>query len=410
MNETVKTLKRAIIIISKFLVVFSLLILLTAQVGLILGVDKILSTLGTSFNSNSNPLELLNLDNVKLDGQSEGRTNILIFGINEEDDDGQGSVDSNIVFSYFYDKKASTTISLARDLNVSQGTKVNSIYPNIEDSPTKDQEYKQEFSDLVGLQIHYVVRVKMKAVRDMVDTVGGVDVDVKQGFFDQLYPRSAYDSHREVCKDVKQTYPANHLEDDGTVSNWNSNPYTCSPPSFDKGTQVLDGKKALIYARSRKGICYEGKLPKNINGEIETAKVDELGCVENGDNARSLRQQVVIQALLDKLKGKLNLKTKSLDIGFTTNLFQVLGENLKTDLSFNQTLALAKIVGASDSASKIKKISIDASQIEKESKVDILKQVGSSDLLFLDNTYLSSDSKSPYYLKLKKIYQDPLSY
>jgi anionic cell wall polymer biosynthesis LytR-Cps2A-Psr (LCP) family protein len=96
----------------------------------------------------------------------------------------------------------------------------------------------------------------MKAAQELVDKVGGIEVDVPITFRDNEYPK--FNDYSTVYCPERQSY----------------DPYMCPAPLFEKGINKLDGDKALIYARSRKGVC------------LGTGKVwYDLGCSENGDDA-----------------------------------------------------------------------------------------------------------------------------
>jgi LCP family protein required for cell wall assembly len=93
----------------------------------------------------------------------------------------------------------------------------------------------------LGIQIDRYVRINFEGFIELVDTVGGITVEVERTLVDNAYP----------------------LPDGSTIS-----------VRFDPGVQLLDGERALIYARTRHS---------------------------DDDYARADRQQQVILALSQKL-------------------------------------------------------------------------------------------------------------
>jgi LCP family protein required for cell wall assembly len=239
----------------------------------------------------------------KLFGQEEGRTNILIVG---EDSVAKLS-DSIIIMSYFYDTKKFTTISLPRDLLVGSKYggpyKINSIYAFAEQ--VKERSGAPKLARIIeeewGLKMHYWATMNFEAVRDIITAVGGVEVDVPNGFTDCEYPRDDYS---------------------GTLP--------CQ--TFTKGVTQMDGTKALIYARSRHGNNGEGS-----------------------DFKRSQRQAVIIESLIKKMK-------KQQDV-FALNKYDeylnIMSENLKTSVKsyelkrFYDTFFKQITGGASEAITKI---------------------------------------------------------
>jgi LCP family protein required for cell wall assembly len=98
-----------------------------------------------------------------------------------------------------------------------------------------------------GIQIDRYVRLNFEGFVDLVNAVGGITVEVERAIVDNAYP----------------------LPDGGTTS-----------VRFDPGTQVMDGERALIYARTRHG---------------------------DDDYARANRQQQLILALSRELINPINL-------------------------------------------------------------------------------------------------------
>ena len=103
---------------------------------------------------------------------------------------------------------------------------------------------------LTGLDVNHVAFVDFARFRELIDALGGIDIDVPRPIESNRFD-CPYDAER--CADWK---------------GWR----------FEKGTQHMDGRRALVYSRIR----------KNALDPSET------------DFTRGRRQQTVIQATLDK--------------------------------------------------------------------------------------------------------------
>ena len=107
--------------------------------------------------------------------------------------------------------------------------------------------------DLLDIDINYYAKVNFTSLVDLVDQLGGIDVELDKPF------RAYYD-------------------EDGTIVNY----------SFKKGTNHLNGKQALAFSRERKSLAL-------------------------GDRARVEHQQMVLEGILNKVLSK-SIITKYTDI------------------------------------------------------------------------------------------------
>jgi len=129
---------------------------------------------------------------------------------------------------------------------------------------------KDSVSEVLGVPVHYYVMVDFVAFEDAINTVGGITIDVKEPLYDQ------------------------------TVA-WlqGGNPLIAG-----KGLQTFDGKKALLYSRSRKGST-------------------------GGDFDRSERQREVLVALKNKM---FTVDTFSNPFKIV-DLLDTFGDRVRTDLN-----------------------------------------------------------------------------
>ena len=268
---------------------------------------------------------------------TDGRTNVLLLGIDKSADvpfsykDSQGITHKNgfladtIIVLSVGKEKDMVMVSIPRDTwvdipsweNVSASSgKINSVYSvgNIQEYPGGGLELsKKVVSDIIGVPIHYAARIDFKVFKQIVDTLGGVEVRVDKTFDDYKYP---IDGKEEV--------------------NCSSGDFFCRYTNvhFDEGIQTMDGTKALQFVRSRTGTNGEGS-----------------------DFARAERQQKVLVAI----RRKALTFDILLDPIKVNNLFDDFGESIETDFDLTSYLAAYQLLKDID-VSNTKKLVLDTSK------------------------------------------------
>ncbi|MEK7123084.1 MAG: LCP family protein [Patescibacteria group bacterium] len=189
--------------------------------------------------------------NADLDSD-DGRINILLMGIGGGAHEGAYLTDTIILASIHPDTHRVALISIPRDLLVPLDgygwRKINNANAFGE---MKQEGYGGEFArrtveQILGVPIQYYLRVDFQGFADIVDILGGLSITVDNSFTDYKYPT------------LDKKYQ--------TVS-------------FEKGPQIVDGQRALMYVRSRHS------LDNN----------------EGSDFARSRRQQKILAAVKEKV-------------------------------------------------------------------------------------------------------------
>jgi LCP family protein required for cell wall assembly len=252
-------------------------------------------------------------DNRKIIGENEGRTNILLLGMGGEGHQGAFLTDTIMVVSIKYnegDKPGVALISIPRDLavpfNGSNYVKINSVYAYGEMRKSDDKMFSgklisQTINYVTGLPIHYYVRVDFEGFKQIIDSLGGVDVDVKNSFYDPMYPTENF-GYQKI--------------------------------SFKKGMTHMDGDLALKYARSRHGIVLEGEGNEGL------------------DFARAERQQQILSTIKDKafsISTIINLKK-------INDVLGAMGDHIRTSLEPWEILRLAELAKNVDNETIINRV------------------------------------------------------
>lgn len=216
--------------------------------------------------------------------------NILILGMGGEGHEGPYLTDTMLIASINKSDKKLALTSIPRDLLVDTSRfgkqKINALnsYAEVEKSGSGGKYTSSVTEELLQIPIDYYVRVDFNGFEKIINAVGGIDINVPNSFTDPLFPRI-------------------------------SAPSLITTVTFQEGLQHMDGKTALIYARSRHGNNGEGS-----------------------DFARSKRQQQIILALKNKILTP--------EILFSPSKLKQLAESLKeyvyTDISVWEAAQLVK--------------------------------------------------------------------
>jgi len=220
--------------------------------------------------------------------ETDGRTNVLLLGSDKRSKGVVTSIltDTILVASIGKVDNDVVLISIPRDLWVQSPSgyhsKINAIYTLAENNQpgTGPEELKKTLENVLGIPIHYYALITFDLFEQAIDTLGGVNVKIDNSFTDYYYPIEGKENAPE-----NERYEVVH---------------------FYTGDQIMDGKTALKFVRSRHG-------DNN----------------EDTDFARSKRQQKVIAALKDKA---FSLQTL-LDFNKIKSLYDVYSGNVDTDIN-----------------------------------------------------------------------------
>lgn len=217
-----------------------------------------------------------------------GHTNIMLVGIGGEGHDGGNLTDTIIIASIDYDNKLVPMLSIPRDFYVISdkftNQRINSIYYEGKSAmgSTKEGIYllQDTVSEITGIPIHYYAKVDFNGFVKVVDSLGGVEINVEESIYDPYYPKGET-IYFETFK-------------------------------LDAGLQTMDGDTALKFARSRK---------------------------TTSDFDRAKRQQQLLFAIKEKALS-MNVLT---DANKIKSLYDSIGDSIDTNLSLAEIIELAKL-------------------------------------------------------------------
>ncbi len=292
---------------------------------------KIFRDTSKVFGSSSSLLGFLSASSLKCEGS--GRCNILLAGNSADDPghDGANLTDSIMLISIDVKHDTAFMMSIPRDLYVNIPNngyaKINEAYPDGQSGHFSQNGYpkggmgllEETVSQAFGIPVNYYALVDYSALREAVNTVGGVPVDVQSGD-----PRGLYDPSID---------------------------YATKGPlvKLSNGWHTLTGEQALDLARAR--------------GDTYGAYGFSAADFERTQNQRALI---------------LSLKDKAMSSGVIANpiklgqLFDAFGNNVHTNLStgnIRRLYDLSKVINSSN----IKSYGLNSVTIGAQKNVNLLK-------------------------------------
>jgi len=291
------------------------ILLIIVAIGLFVGIKAFIAS---SRVFNGNIFDLLG-SGQQLKTDQYGRSNILVFGTSEDDPGHEAGelTDSIMIISLDQKNKNAAMVSIPRDLWVKYGKacpagyegRINAVYECSSDSGASQQaganELKRIVGESFGLDIQYYAQVNYTVVRQVVDAVGGITVNIESED-----PRGILDRNFD----------------------WKCN-YQCYYVKWPNGPAQLDGEHALALARARNAAGGYG-LP-------------------NANFDREKNQQKIITALKEKATSAGTLSNPAA----VTGIIDALGDNVRTNFSGGEVKTLINL--AKDIPSdKIKSISL----------------------------------------------------
>ena len=164
--------------------------------------------------------------------------NILLTGHGGAGHSGGGLMDAIIVVHVNVTDKKASLISFPRDFWFS-GHKINS-----------DPSLKDALTGVTGLPISNSIAIDFSSFEKMINSIGGITVDVKKAYTDNFYPIRGKENElcgftNEKIEEVHKLYTGFELEKQ----------FTCryETISYGVGMNEMTGEDALKYVRSRHG-------------------------------------------------------------------------------------------------------------------------------------------------------------
>ena len=236
------------------------------------------------------------IDPSKLKGEGDGRTDILLLGKGGAGHDGADLTDTILIASIDPVNDKAGLLSIPRDLYVKvpkQGSmKINAVYAltkqaaltrgkSAQDAESEGiKSIEDTVQTVTGITMHYHAMVDFTGFEKAIDTVGGITVNVKEPLYD-------------------------------VTMAWENNG---NPLLAAAGEQTMNGRKALMFARSRHGSA-------------------------RGDFDRGERQRLILVGLRNKI---FSAGTYSNPVK-VSRLISDFGNHINTNMSVDEIMKLYNI-------------------------------------------------------------------
>lgn len=223
----------------------------------------------------------------QLKGEDRDRINILLLGMGGANHDGGYLTDTIMLASIEPSTNKVSLLSVPRDLTIPMEgmgwRKINNVnaYAEVKNSGSGGIAVSQALSDVLDMPIDYFVRIDFKGFINIINELGGVEVDVENTLDDRKYPILG----REDAEPYESRFETLYIP---------------------QGLQKMDGDLALKYVRSRHALGIEGS-----------------------DFARSRRQQKIIEATKKKFLSKNTLLRPTIIANIMNELRNHVSTNLK---------------------------------------------------------------------------------
>jgi LCP family protein required for cell wall assembly len=238
----------------------------------------------------------------------DGAQNILLVGTDARPGEDISRTDALVWIRLDPANNRVSMLSFPRDLYVNipgyGKDKINAVYPIGEKKIGPGYGpalLKKTVGELVGIPIDHFVMINFEGFKAVIDKIGGIYIDVPKAIDDSSYPTDDY-------RTIKI--------------------------HFDAGLQLMDGERALMYARTRHA---------------------------DSDFGRNQRQQQVLMAIFNRIRAQgLLTQLTSLD-----DYTAVLSDYIRTDITRGEMLSLASM-GSELHAENIQRFAIDPKMVVAE--------------------------------------------
>lgn len=247
----------------------------------------------------------------------EDSISIIVLGLDRRNDllEQTETTDTIMLANINFKTAKLHLISIPRDLwSYSTNTKINFIYPLSKEKPEKFPYTQNEFEKITGQKITKTLIISTKNLIDFVKLIGGIDIYLENGFIDEKYPNPDYVANPSPSIPIYKTI------------------------EFPAGSNHLDESNITEFVRSRKS------AETTINGGTDIGRI--------------LRQQTLLEAIMQKVKNSEFIKNPSNLI----NLYNFWQKNIETNINDTDILSWGLLLDQSINNITIKKTTIPTAE------------------------------------------------
>ncbi len=274
---------------SKYLIIIFVLVLLYFLIGIYIILKDI--SIRTNRSITYFPSLLLKTKSNPSIGNS---LDFIILGLDPRNDLLEKTITTDtIIYGNLKHNSSINLISIPRDLwDYQLSVKINQIYPLSQDYLDKFAFIQNNYSRITGQNISRTIVFTTQNLIDIINLMGGVDINLPQGFTDNYYPNPDY------------------------IANPNSSIPKYKTVQFPSGKIHLDKNNVTEFVRSRKS-----------SESVESGGTD-IGRIK--------RQQLLLESILSKLSSRELLNNYK----FLADLYNYWQDHITSNLSDSDILEL----------------------------------------------------------------------
>ncbi|MEK7616604.1 MAG: LCP family protein [Patescibacteria group bacterium] len=307
--------------------------------ALLIGILTALAVFLATLSGSSTTVNIPFLGIVSPLKNTDGNVNVLFLGIAGGIHQGASLTDTIVVASYNLKTKQLYFFSIPRDLWLpALQSKANAAYQMGLSTGDGLDLAKTVMGNVLGIPIHYGLRIDFRGFVQGIDALGGVEVEVARSFEDPLYPIEGREN--DLCGFEEKEI--DFLEDQAKELN--------IEPGKRKVFVAPDGKIATNSAEEDKGIKYfscryelirfeKGKTYMDGTAALKYVRSRHGSNGEGSDFARSKRQEKILNAVRNKMLSTDTLLNPSR----ISELFKTIGKSIDTDVSLKDALEFYKL-------------------------------------------------------------------
>lgn len=281
----------------------------------------------------------------KLEGEEDGRINIVFLGMRGKGVAGGGTLADTIMVVSLKEQEnpegestyKASMVSVPRDLYVTMpGTtsnmKINSVYHYGEEKGDGGgmEAMQQVLQDITGQSMHYAVEVNFAGFQQIVDALGGVEVNLAEEFIEpvQFHEEKVCDSANGGVFTVKSGNFESKIDYRGKVVAQYPLCYNVSEECggvfiVPAGVSILDGEKALCYVRARatSSDFDRARRQQEIIGQLKQ-KALSMGVLTDFSK---------IQEMFEAVSGNFNIDMELWEMQRFFDLYQKIGNDVPVE-------------------------------------------------------------------------------
>lgn len=329
--------------IKKIIIIIVIVVVLLG--GCAFAATKVIDKIAPNSNVLGSLVKSLPLVENKLDGEEDGRINIVLLGMRGKGVTGGGTLADTIMVVSIKkqenpegeDTYKASMVSVPRDLYVTMPgttttTKINGVYHYGEEKGDGQgiEAMKQVLEDITGQRMHYGTEVNFAGFKEVVDALGGVEVNLEESFIEpiQFHEEKVCDGANGGVFTIKSGNFESKIDHRGKVVASYPLCYNVTEEcggvfTVPAGVSILDGEKALCYVRARatSSDFDRARRQQDVIGQVKKKAVS-MGVLTSFSK---------VQELFNAVSGNMNTDMELWEMQRFFDLYQKMGADVSVE-------------------------------------------------------------------------------